>query len=443
MTTTNEALRWRPTNAPEASSRTDDIWFLDPQTGWAVNSNGQILKTEDGGASWQEQFHSGAYLRCVGFANASKGWVGTLDDTERLYSTEDGGQTWSVVANLPTLAPSAICGLSVVNESVIYASGTNYPNRPARMMKSLDGGATWEAWEMGQHATLLVDTFFTSPEEGWVVGGKAEVPNPQRRHVKPVVLHTADGGRTWTNRVADLQDEFPFGEWGWKIQFLDDRVGFVSLENFTDGAVLKTTDGGETWARLPVNDQQGNANLEGVGFTDERRGWVGGWGTPDFTGGFSSATEDGGANWRDANEIGRFINRFRFFGNPATVGYASGRTVYKYSSEPVPPPPPGVAQPVRILDSNEPQEGEDSVEIVYTVPPDAKRLSVVIRDRFGEVVRRLLAASDPPAGRQSVEWAFTNDYGESLPPGFYIYRIDVNDESESRIVLKSQKAARR
>jgi photosystem II stability/assembly factor-like uncharacterized protein len=438
MTTTNEVLRWRPTNAPEASSRTDDIWFIDPQTGWAVNSNGQILKTEDGGASWQEQFHSAAYLRCVGFANISKGWVGTLDAAERLYQTEDGGQTWAPVANLPALAPSAICGLSVVSESVVYASGTNYPNRPARMMKSLDGGANWTAWEMSEHATLLVDTLFTSPERGWVVGGKADVPNPQRRHVKPVVLYTEDGGQTWTNRVANLQDEFPFGEWGWKIQFLDDSVGFVSLENFTAGAILKTTDGGKTWRRLPINDQQGNANLEGVGFADERRGWVGCWGTADFTGGFSSATEDGGASWRDANEIGRFINRFRFFGNPATLGYASGRTVYKYSSEPVPPPPLGVAQPIRLLDSNEPQEVEDSVEIVYAVPPGAGHVSVVVRERFGEVVRRLVEEHGPAGGRQSVTWDFTNDYGRALPPGFYIYRITIDGESESRIVRKAR-----
>jgi hypothetical protein len=46
---------WRPTNAPVASSRTDDIWFLDHDRGWAVNSNGQILHTEDGFNSWQEQ----------------------------------------------------------------------------------------------------------------------------------------------------------------------------------------------------------------------------------------------------------------------------------------------------------------------------------------------------------------------------------------------------
>lgn len=37
----------------------------------------------------------------------------------------------------------------------------------------------------------------------------------------------------------------------------------------------------------------------------------------------------GGLSWSDANHIGLAINRFRFFGSPVTVGYASGQTVYK------------------------------------------------------------------------------------------------------------------
>src|SRR5262249_11263373 len=63
------ALQWRPTNAPVASSRTDDVWFLDPKTGWAVNSNGQIIHTSDGGDSWVVQLHDEeVYFRCVAFA---------------------------------------------------------------------------------------------------------------------------------------------------------------------------------------------------------------------------------------------------------------------------------------------------------------------------------------------------------------------------------------
>ena len=430
---------WHVTNAPVASSRTDDIWFIDPQRGWAVNSSGQIVHTEDGFTTWEQQFHDPqVYFRCVGFASASRGWVGTLTAGKRLFETVDGGATWTGVAGLPSLAPSAVCGLSVVDESVVYASGTNFPNRPPRMMRTLDGGTTWEAWDMSAHATLLVDTHFTDADHGWVVGGKATVANPTRDDVRAVVLRTEDGGRTWVNKVASLSAELPLGEWGWKIQFLDDRVGYVSLESFTRGAILKTTDGGERWTRLDINDPQGNVNLEGVGFTDESTGWVGGWGVPvvgDPAAGFSSATTDGGKTWQDANGIGRFLNRFRFFGDPVTVGYASGLTVYRYSAEPVEAmraiTPP--AQ-LRLLGDNAPSRSGVPLRLALSVPDGAARLTIDVWDRFGEHVRHLLDESQPTPGPRTAEWDATDDGGRPLAEGSFILRVTVDDHSESQIV---------
>jgi len=77
------------------------------------------------------------------------------------------------------------------------------------------------------------------------------------------------------DRVQSIRDQFPLGEWGWKIHFLNDQVGFISLQNYDSGAILATADGGLTWVRHPINDPQMNANLEGIGFIDEknRMGW--------------------------------------------------------------------------------------------------------------------------------------------------------------------------
>ena len=428
-------MTWRPTNAPLASSRTDDIWFQTPETGWLVNSNGQIMRTDDGGDTWQEQFHDeNLYLRCVAFATRTRGWVGTLTASKRLLATSDGGVVWTPVTDLPALAPSAVCGLSVVDESVVYASGTNYPNRPPRMMKTVDGGGSWQAWDMTPHASLLIDTYFPTPERGWVVGGKAQVANPTREDVKAVVLFTEDGGKTWVDQLAGLAGDLPLGEWGWKVHFLDDLVGFVSLESFERGAILKTTDGGSSWTRIEVDDPQGNANLEGIGFLDENHGWVGGWGTADFQGGFSSETTDGGATWADANQIGSFINRFRFLGDPVTVGYASGLTVYKYSAEPVRAAPRDFGPPTRFLRSNEPADEERPVRIPLSVPDGAGHLSVDVWDRFGEHVRHLLDETPPEPGSRAVEWEVDDDGGRSRPAGSYILRVTVDGSSESRIL---------
>jgi photosystem II stability/assembly factor-like uncharacterized protein len=433
-------LQWFSTNAPIASSRTDDIWFIDPMVGWAVNSNGQIIKTTDGGDTWVQQFQDNIYLRCISFANPLKGWAGTLTAKKRLYSTIDGGQNWQLIDNLlPTLAPSAICGLSVVNESVVYGSGTNYPNRPPRMVKTVDGGVTWTAWDMSEHATLLIDNYFINPDRGWVVGGKADssITNPSRDDVIPVVLYTEDGGRTWINRVADISGSFPLGEWGWKIFFLNEDIGFVSLENFSKGAILKTIDGGKTWKRLRINDPQENINLEGVGFIDENHGWVGGWGYDFEEGnatGLSSGTKDGGQNWQDANQIGQFINRFRFFGNPVTVGYASGKTVYKYAMAPVTAPLVERVAPLSFLSTNAPAKFDRSVQIEYTLPEHTQTVRIDIWNQFGADVRKLVDQTNPSAGQKSVVWDGKDDAGTSLPPGIFIYRLTVDGNAESRVI---------
>jgi photosystem II stability/assembly factor-like uncharacterized protein len=99
------------------------------------------------------------YLRCISFANDQKGWVGTLTDAYRMFQTVDGGTTWLLLTNLPENAPRTICGLYAVNESVVYASGTNFPykSHPTRVMKTTDGGATWTTINMDHpHRHLLL-----------------------------------------------------------------------------------------------------------------------------------------------------------------------------------------------------------------------------------------------------------------------------------------------
>ncbi|QDV81758.1 ferritin-like domain-containing protein [Stieleria magnilauensis] len=429
-------MAWRRTNAPDASSRTDDIWFVDPQRGWAANSNGKIIFTSDGGDSWGEQLSDPTvYFRCLGFVDDKTGWAGTLTAGKRLFHTTDGGANWAEATNLPGNQPSAICGISVVNKDVVYASGTNFPNRPTGVYKTTNGGANWTAINMEAWSDMLIDCFFIDENIGWVVGGKIDPSEPQvRGNSFPVVLKTTDGGATWENKLASIADDLVKGEWGWKIQFIDEQIGFVSLEAFDVGAILKTTDGGETWERLPINDPQQNANLEGVGFIDENVGWVGGWGDRDFERQSSSATTDGGKTWRDANEIGRAINRFRFFGNPVTVGYSSGVTVYKYeaidtsraaaraftSSRRV--------MPAAVL--SRAAQGE-SIHIPVTSPAPNQTATLRIWDRFGDEV---ITIENIACDSTTVAWNLEDSHGNRVRPGYFILRLTCGNQSESSLL---------
>ena len=430
---------WKPTSAPTASSRYDDVFFTDTVNGWAVNSNGQILHTDDGGTSWTEQFHDPTvYMRCIAFGSRDRGWVGTITDGKTFFATDNAGLHWSAVDNLPVDAPVAICGIFAVSETVVYAAGSNHPEQPVRMMKTLDGGASWHAWDMRPWADNLIDVFFTSPERGWVVGGKTDDRmDPSKPKLRPVVLYTEDGGKTWEDRVQAIRSEFALGEWGWKIQFLNEDIGFISLQNYASGAILKTVDAGKTWRRYPINDPQMNANLEGIGFIDENVGWVGGWGDAPKKKRTSSATTDGGVTWRDANEIGRTINRFRFVGTPVSVGYAAGETVYKYSTE----QPPALssstdvgAKDGTLIGSIRPQPNSGQTAIEIRVPEQTSRLAVRIFDPDGPLMRTLVDATHPQSGQRTLLWGRTDRTGNRMAAHSYIIRVTCDDVSESQLI---------
>lgn len=441
------ATHWRPTAAPPVTARYDDVWMHDEKLGWAVNSNGQIVHTKDGFDSYVEQLHDDSvYWRCIAFATPLRGWAGTLSKGKILFETSDGGITWTPLTNLPADAPEAACGIWVVNESVIYVAGANQPEKPVRMMKSTDGGKTWVAWSMKKWADNLIDIFFTSPETGWVVGGKSDEPMPTKPNLKPVVLYTEDGGNTWVDRIASMRDQFPLGEWGWKIHFVDASRGFISLQNYDAGAILATEDGGKTWERRIINDPQKNGNLEGIGFIDENIGWVGGWGDRPKQKRTSSATKDGGKTWRDANEIGRTINRFRFLGKPVTIGYSAGETIYRYSADPitdkdVPALQRGLGN--NFFGNKRILEKGSQAEVAIRVAEGTTHLRVQIWDQSGAFVRVLHEEAAPSPGDRLIHWDGSDECGRLCPDGHFICRATMDGHSQSQLLMIDRAARRK
>ena len=433
------AYLWRPTKA-ELQQRYDDVWFITPEIGWAVNSAGLILHTEDAGASWPPQFRAkaGTYLRCMSFTSPTDGWVGSITTAQRLFKTEDG-KTWTdMTAKLPP-QPSAICGISSPSKGVVFASGTQYPSREAAIMHTADGGETWTSISMAAHANLLIDTYFVDDRTGWVVGGAGGTTYAK---LKPVIMFTADGGRTWENKLQNSGIDFPSGEWGWKIQFLTPQIGFVSLENDSAAAILKTSDGGQSWKRIPITDPQRNVELEGVGFIDEQVGWVGGWGHGFLAGnpdGTASGTIDGGATWFDANGVGRFINRFRFTKTEPIVAYASGATIYQCIRTDDAAAAALAAEP-RIVEPPIPNAWA-TLDIDAQVPQNAKQLTITVFDPRQSLVKVLAEETAPQAGARRFSWDFKTDDGVDAGTGHFLYRIVIDDHATAGMAVRAARAA--
>jgi len=297
----------------EPYGRHEDLCFVNPSVGWIVNLRGKIYKTTDGGNSWVKQFDDGrTRFRSVGFADSVRGWAGTIDSS-LLYQTTNGGSTWTRVQNIPQPKPRGICGISVVDDSVVYACGFN--NSPAHVIKSTDGGTTWSSMDMKAYASALIGCYFFSRDSGFVVGGIGG--NRSSSNIRAVVLFTGDGGRTWQTRHTTHRTR----EWCWKIFFRSRNIGYASIESAKDSLYfLATTDGGMTWEDKFA--MKAYERIEGIGFVGTT-GWLGSWGV-------SFETLDAGATWRVV-DFGTVINRFQMFSD--TLGYAVGKTVYKYSND--------------------------------------------------------------------------------------------------------------
>ena len=73
-----------------------DLAFADAMNGWAVGGLGQVLRTRDGGLSWTQQTLSEYPLRTLAVAIAA-GSDNALVAGEGLFGTSDGGTTWDQI----------------------------------------------------------------------------------------------------------------------------------------------------------------------------------------------------------------------------------------------------------------------------------------------------------------------------------------------------------
>lgn len=526
-------------NSPVANSRTDDIWFFDSLSGWLVNSSGYVSKTEDGGNNWTPKFFlapnlpSLPYLRCMSWANRQIGWFGSVTglggaDLQHppvnspsqyirtlLYQTIDGGETWKPIENLPEGSPAGICGFHAVNERVAYGSGTNDPGLPGpAIIKTTDNGASWELIDMREYASNLIDIYFFDENNGFVVGGLIDpncqidvnaYPAPRLSRygqVKPVILRTRDGGKSWVNTAAAIND-FECGEWGWKIQFLNQTHGFVSLENFRNASILVTKDGGDSWVKKHVAKDQDpsspaiNNDLEGIGFVNEREGWVGGWGFQSLSapvGGLeNSYTKDGGETWIPQDHLPnpdttipndpRYrINRYRFVKDTSgkvITGYCSGQQVFNLiiggkkapfaartlgmgvptervepansthgSRTPAKPTKASAfarqtevaAEPGHGFELTQVSSDDGTVRISYTLPEDAENVFVGLWNKFAFHIRTLVNEKSQARGRRTIVWDGKDDQGNPAGPGLFICRMCTDGEKGASQLIEFQGA---
>ena len=110
-----------------------NLMFTVTDTG--AGAGGHIYRGTLGGTVWEAVMTAGDVLNCVDFLNENEGIAG--GETDGLYHTVDGGDTWESLGGAGGAEINACAMLDSKHWIIGYAAGT--------MFQTFDGGATWEA----------------------------------------------------------------------------------------------------------------------------------------------------------------------------------------------------------------------------------------------------------------------------------------------------------
>ena len=418
--------------APSELKKHDDLYFRNDTTGWLVTRAGQIFRTSDGGTSWMEQLNdTTAYMRCVGFVDDYNGIVGNLKADSlgnALYRTNNAGITWEVVDSVSYTGeiPKGMCGLFVLDSTTTFACGRVFG--PAFFVRSYDGGVTWESFNMSDSVGMLIDVYFWDENHGIMIGGS----DANRDSCHMLILYTDDSGDSW--ETVFLGDRTQ--EWGWKISFPTETIGYVSIQKkpytaATTEYFLKTTDGGLTWFEFPfmfadTSEDEVYSSLA-IGFITPTRGWMGSYVNDRPT----LMTEDGGVTWSEAG-FGQNVNRIRFL-HP-WMGYATGRTVYKYVDSTAMDINEQIVVPNQLtLSQNYPNPFNPRTVIPYVLL-NIGFVKIDIVDITGRTIRSLLNGIQS-SGSHEVIWNGKDNTGKHVASGTYFCRMITDASVISRKIL--------
>lgn len=255
------------------TARLRGVSAVNSRVAWASGSGSTVLRTEDGGASWQKLTVTSDTLdfRDIDAIDEKTAYVLSIGngDASRIYKTTDGGVTWT---------------LQFRNDD------------PKRF---LDAMSFWDA------------------DHGIVIGDSID-----RRFD---ILLTTNGGQTWTRVMPDilppaLENEGAFAASGTNIAVYGKSYAWIGLGSATRARVLHTRDGGRHWKVFDTPIKSGKSSgIFSIAFRDARHGVIvgGDYQREKIADDNLAITSDGGVSWK----LLKGLSGFR-----SVVAYVPGTT---------------------------------------------------------------------------------------------------------------------
>lgn len=278
LRTTNGGASWERVIVPgaaEDSLQFRDVHAVDAHVAYLLaagsGSRSRIYKTTDGGRSWQLQFRnadSSAFYDCFAFWDARRGiaFSDAVAGRFLVRMTLDGGGHWLLVAAnaLPpaqagegAFAASGTCVVTLDRGQAWIGTGAA---DTARVLHTRDAGRTWEVVATpiaGGRTSGIAALAFRDSLRGIAMGGDVADPNARADNVAV----TTNGGRTWR---AGGRPQFAGAVYGAAV--VPGRPGWVVAVG--PRGLDYSTDDGASWRSLDT------LAYWSVGFGSRNTGWA-------------------------------------------------------------------------------------------------------------------------------------------------------------------------
>lgn len=180
----------------------------------AVQSQVSVVRTADGGKSWQKiaGLTPGGYSTDFFFANRNTGFLRGPD--RQLYRTTNAGRNWE-------LTDAVLPGSNGYERLSFFNADFGYTTVNGTFYRTIDGGKSWQVvWQGDSDLIGFVNEREQFVSRVYKVNNYGDVFVVERE-----IRHTTDGGQTWKTYPSSLRLSVP------TIRFFSDKVGFGVYNN--------------------------------------------------------------------------------------------------------------------------------------------------------------------------------------------------------------------
>ncbi|MFT6832977.1 MAG: photosystem II stability/assembly factor-like uncharacterized protein [Planctomycetota bacterium] len=284
--------------ATGTSSSLRGLAAVSSEIAWATGSGATVLKTVNAGGTWANVAPAsiaGLDVRDVYAISADLAWIMTAGpgDSSRILFTDNGGATWT--EQYRETSPQAFLdGLDAFDGDHLIAYGDPMEDGRFRVLHTSDGGVTWTPSETGPLALESGEASFAASGTGlrtldalraWIVTGGTKD--------RARAFWSEDSGQTWTPAWTPVAAE-GVGAGAFSVSFREDGTGVLVGGDFLArdvGGVANaaySVDFGKTWIAPEVGPRGQRAGSTALG-----NGWFLATGQ---TG--TDISRDGGRTWR-------------------------------------------------------------------------------------------------------------------------------------------------